>query len=77
MALIEKLEAQEWFDEYREVHKKEEWVWNDEIFDNEKISKYTKDHLDINFLISKTKEIGFIYAIRKFTKQKSVRRSKK
>ena len=50
LAIIEDIEAQEWFPVYQEVHKTEEWIWNDEIFDNEVITTF-KDHLDFEFLI--------------------------
>ena len=50
MAFIEKLENQEWFLDYQEVHKKEDWVWNEEIRDYEEIQLF-KDHLDFEFLI--------------------------
>ena len=50
LAIIDDIEAQEWFSVYQEVHKTEEWIWNDEIFDNEVITTF-KDHLDFEFLI--------------------------
>ena len=50
MALVEKLEGQEWFLDYQEVHRKEDWVWNEETKDYEEIQLF-KDHLDFEFLI--------------------------
>ena len=49
LAIFDKLETQEWFSVYQEAHKKEEWVWNDDIFDYELVLTF-KDHLDFDFL---------------------------
>ena len=49
LAIFDKLETQEWFSVYQEAHKKDEWVWNDDIFDYELVLTF-RDHLDFDFL---------------------------